>query len=44
MKEIQVQVIDMKKKSYYGNYMPHIKSNEAELNLFLSTEETSPTG
>lgn len=43
MKEIQVRVVGMK-KSYNGNYMPRHKSNEAELNLFLSTDETSSTG
>lgn len=32
------------KKSYDGNYMPRHKSNEAELNLFLSTDEASSTG
>ena len=41
--KIQVWAVGME-MCYCWNYMPHNKSNEAELNLFLSTEETAPTG
>lgn len=41
--KIQVWAIGMK-MCYNWNNIPHDKSNEAELNLFWSTDETSPTG
>ena len=43
MKEIQVWAVGMK-ICYNWDYMPQSKSNEAELKLFLSTNETSSTG